>query len=103
MTPLADADLARLRQVADWLAEKGAAERKSAQNRRETADIIEKSTPKELREAHMRKLEAESAVEYARSVVAYNEQRIARLHKRLAEHTTEGEYAPPKGTSNAQT
>lgn len=64
---------------------------------------IHEMIAKELREAHMRKLEAESAVEYARSVVAYNEQRIARLHKRLAEHTTEGEYAPPKGTSNAQT
>lgn len=45
----------------------------------------------ELREAQLNKLKAESAVEYAKSVVAYNEQRIARLQKRLTEHTTEGE------------
>lgn len=46
----------------------------------------------ELREAHLKKLEAESAVEFARSVVTYNEQRIARLQKRLSEHTPEGDY-----------
>ena len=39
----------------------------------------------------MRKLEAESAVEYARSVVIYNEQRIKRLQERLTEHTEEGD------------
>jgi hypothetical protein len=44
---------------------------------------------KELREAQLRKLEAESAVEYAKSVVSYNEQRIGRLLKRLNEHTEE--------------
>jgi hypothetical protein len=43
----------------------------------------------ELREAHLRKLEAESGVEYAKSVVSYNEQRIARLQKRLTEHSIE--------------
>lgn len=48
---------------------------------------------KELREAHLKKLEAESAVEYARSVVQYNEQRIKRLEMRLTEHTSEGDYA----------
>ena len=37
----------------------------------------------ELREAHKKKLEAESGVEYARSIVQYNEQRIQRLQKRL--------------------
>jgi len=47
---------------------------------------------KELREAHLKKLEAESAVEYARSIVQYNEQRIKRLEHRLLEHTTEGDY-----------
>jgi hypothetical protein len=47
----------------------------------------------ELREAHKKKLEAESGVEYARSIVQYNEQRIQRLQKRLTEHTEEGDYA----------
>lgn len=44
---------------------------------------------KELREAQLRKLEAESAAEYAKSVVSYNEARIARLQKRLVEHAEE--------------
>lgn len=48
---------------------------------------------KELRESHLKKLEAESAVEYARSIVQYNEQRIKRLEHRLTEHTQEGDYA----------
>ncbi|CAB5212535.1 hypothetical protein UFOVP188_27 [uncultured Caudovirales phage] len=48
---------------------------------------------KELRESHLKKLEAESAVEYARSIVVYNEQRIKRLEQRLTEHTSEGDYA----------
>jgi hypothetical protein len=47
---------------------------------------------KELRESHLKKLEAESAVEYARSIVVYNEQRIKRLEQRLTEHTQEGDY-----------
>ena len=47
---------------------------------------------KELREAHVKKLEAEAAVEYAVSIVQYNEKRIARLQKRLLEHTEEGDY-----------
>jgi hypothetical protein len=34
---------------------------------------------KELAQAHLRKLEAETAVDYARSVVAYNDARIKRL------------------------
>jgi hypothetical protein len=45
-----------------------------------------------LREAHQKKLEAESGVEYAVSIVQYNEKRIARLQKRLLEHTEEGDY-----------
>jgi len=52
------------------------------------SEIIEK----EMREAVIKKLEAESAVEYARSIVTYNEQRIKRLEQRLLEHTSEGDY-----------
>jgi len=44
---------------------------------------------KELREAVIKKLEAESAVEYAASIVTYNVERIGRLQRRLKEH--EGE------------
>jgi hypothetical protein len=47
----------------------------------------------ELQEAHLRKLEAETASEYAHAAIQYNEQRIARLIARLTEHTEEGEYA----------
>ena len=47
---------------------------------------------KEIREAHLRKLEAESATEYAKSLAQYNDQRIIRLQKRLTEHTEEGDY-----------
>ena len=47
---------------------------------------------KELREAHIKKLEAESAVEYAASIVQYNQDRIQRLQKRLSQHTPEGDY-----------
>jgi hypothetical protein len=47
----------------------------------------------ELREAHLKKLQAESAVEYAVSVVQYNQERIKRLQKRLTEHTVEGDYS----------
>jgi hypothetical protein len=46
----------------------------------------------ELREAHLRKLEAETAAEYANAAIRYNEQRIARLTARLMEHTEEGDY-----------
>ena len=41
---------------------------------------------KELQEAQLRKLDAESAVEYAVSVVQYNEKRIKRLEDRLLQH-----------------
>ncbi len=46
----------------------------------------------ELREAHLRKLEAETAFEYAHAAIEYNEKRIARLMVRLTEHTEEGDY-----------
>lgn len=48
---------------------------------------------RELLEAHFKKLEAESAVEYARSIVQYNEQRIKRLEHRLIEHKNGGGYS----------
>jgi hypothetical protein len=41
---------------------------------------------KELREAQLRQLEAQSGVEYAASVVQYNEKRIKRLEDRLLQH-----------------
>ena len=46
----------------------------------------------ELQEAHLRKLEAETAAEYAYAAMQYNEERIKRLEKRLTEHTKEGDY-----------
>lgn len=46
----------------------------------------------ELRQAHLRKLEAETAAEYAHAAMQYNEERIKRLEKRLTEHTKEGDY-----------
>ena len=39
---------------------------------------------KELHEANLSKLQAETALEYATSVVSYNESRIARLKARVA-------------------
>ena len=46
---------------------------------------------KEIREAQLRKLEAESGVEYAVSVVQYNEKRIKRLEERLQHYEAEKE------------
>ena len=40
----------------------------------------------ELQESHLRKLEAETAAEYAYSAIQYNEERIARLESRLHQH-----------------
>ena len=40
---------------------------------------------KELKEAYLSKLNAETALEYAESVLQYNEARIARINKRLAD------------------
>jgi len=40
----------------------------------------------ELQEAHLRKLEAETAAEYANAAMQYNEERIQRLEKRLFRH-----------------
>lgn len=43
----------------------------------------------ELQEAHLRKLEAETAAEYAHAAMQYNEERIKRLKQRLVEHAEE--------------
>jgi hypothetical protein len=43
----------------------------------------------ELQDAHLRKLEAETAAEYADAAIKYNERRIERLKQRLFEHTEE--------------
>jgi len=40
----------------------------------------------ELAHAHLEKLEAETAVEYAQSIVDYNMTRIERLNKRVEEY-----------------
>ena len=40
----------------------------------------------ELQQAHLRKLEAETAAEYANAAMQYNEERIKRLEARLTEH-----------------
>ena len=40
----------------------------------------------ELADAHLEKLNAETAVEYAQSIVDYNMTRIARLNARLEEY-----------------
>ena len=39
----------------------------------------------ELQDAHLRKLEAETAAEYANAAMQYNEERIKRLETRLLE------------------
>lgn len=40
----------------------------------------------ELQEAHLRKLEAETAAEYAHAAMQYNDERIHRLERRLLEN-----------------
>ena len=41
---------------------------------------------RELAHAHLEKLEAETAVEYAQSIVDYNMTRIKRLNERMEEY-----------------
>jgi hypothetical protein len=58
-------------------------------------DLLRAKTPlevaeKELIEAQHSKMQGESAVEYAQSIVAYNEKRIFRLNNLIAE--LNGEY-----------
>lgn len=43
----------------------------------------------ELQEAHLRKLEAETAAEYAHAAMQYNDERIKRLEARLIKHKAE--------------
>ena len=43
----------------------------------------------ELQDAHLRKLEAETAAEYADAAIKYNTRRIERLKQRLFEHAGE--------------
>jgi hypothetical protein len=43
----------------------------------------------ELQDAYLRKLEAETAAEYADAAIKYNDRRIERLKQRLFEHTEE--------------
>lgn len=47
-------------------------------------------TKEELRMAQLEKLKAETAADYANSVVAYNEARIERLGERIAEYKRDG-------------
>lgn len=53
-------------------------------------DLLRAKTPiemvqKELVEAQLAKLQAETSVEYSQAIVNYNEQRISRLNKRITE------------------
>jgi hypothetical protein len=53
-------------------------------------DLLRAKTPmemaeKELTEAQLAKLQAETSVEYSQAIVNYNEQRIFRLYKRINE------------------
>jgi hypothetical protein len=52
----------------------------------------------ELAEAHLAKLEAETAVEYAQSIVDYNVNRITRLNARLDEYRNDIEPIKVGGT-----
>jgi hypothetical protein len=56
------------------------------------ARTIHEVIAKELHEAHLRKLEAETAAEYANATMQYNEERIKRLEARLLKHTEDGGY-----------
>ena len=52
----------------------------------------------ELADAHLSKLEAETAVEYAQSVVDYNVVRITRLNSRMDEYRTDVDAIRVGGT-----
>jgi hypothetical protein len=54
-----------------------------------THPTLIKIIEQELIEAHREKIKAETVADYAKSVVAYNEARIARLNKRISEYKTE--------------
>jgi hypothetical protein len=52
----------------------------------------------ELAEAHLAKLEAETAVEYTQSIVDYNVTRILRLNSRLDEYRNDVDAIKVGGT-----
>ena len=52
----------------------------------------------ELADAHLSKLEAETAVEYAQSIVDYNVVRITRLNSRMDEYRAEVDAIRVGGT-----
>ena len=52
----------------------------------------------ELADAHMEKLSAETAVEYAQSIVDYNVTRILRLNSRLDEYRNDVDATKVGGT-----
>jgi len=52
----------------------------------------------ELADAHLSKLEAETAVEYAQSIVDYNVTRILRLNSRLDEYRNDVDATKVGGT-----
>ena len=53
------------------------------------ARTIHEVIAKELQDAYLRKLEAETAAEYAHANIQYNDRRIERLKQRLFEHAEE--------------
>ena len=60
-------------------------------NMKKLLELFKQPTPlqmvaAELAQAHLSKLEAETAAEYAQSVVSYNLSRIERLNKRRGEY-----------------
>lgn len=55
------------------------------------AKTIHEIIATELHEAHLRKLEAETAAEYADAAIKYNSRRIERLKQRLFEHAEDEE------------
>ena len=52
----------------------------------------------ELADAHLEKLEAETSVEYAQSIVDYNVTRITRLNSRLDEYRNDVDAIKVGGT-----
>mgnify|MGYP003646693218 CR=1 FL=1 len=52
----------------------------------------------ELADAHIEKLNAETAVEYAQSIVDYNVTRITRLNSRMDEYRTDVDVIRVGGT-----
>jgi hypothetical protein len=60
-------------------------------NMKKLLELFKRPTPLQmvalgLADAHLAKLDAEAAVEYAQSIVAYNVARIDRLNKRREEY-----------------